>query len=37
VAQRRDTSDRLVIARPATVRLFEFHINSMIPLPSTGA
>jgi hypothetical protein len=33
VAQRGDTFDRLVIARAATVRLFEFHINSMIPLP----
>ena len=36
MASARDTFDRLVIARPATVRLFEFHINSMIPLPSTG-
>ena len=36
MAQRADTFGRLVIARAATVRLFEFHINSMIPLPSTG-
>ncbi len=36
MAQRGDTFDRLLIARAATVRLFEFHINSMIPLPSTG-
>jgi hypothetical protein len=36
VAQRGDTSDHLLIARPATVRLFEFHIKSMIPLPLTG-